>query len=146
VQLDIRKILTILPYRYPMLMIDRVVEIVHGQSIKAVKLVSYNEPQFAGHFPDDPVFPGVLVLEALQQAGALLAYATEPFDAKTSAIYFLGIDKVKFRFPVRPGSQVDLWVRVIGHDSNVWKLSGEALVEGSLCAQGEFLASVVQRA
>jgi 3-hydroxyacyl-[acyl-carrier-protein] dehydratase len=126
-------------------MIDRVVEIMHGQSIKAIKLVSYNEPQFAGHFPDDPVLPGVLVLEALQQAGALVAYASEPFDAKTSAIYFLGIDRVKYRFPVRPGSQLDLVMRVIGHDSNVWKFSGEALVDGSLCAQGEFLASVVQR-
>lgn len=89
--------------------------------------------------------PGVLVIEALAQIGGILAYASEPFDETTSLLYFLGIDKAKFRRPVIPGDRLDLEVTVMQHRTNVWKLRGEASVEGTLCAQGELLASVVDR-
>jgi 3-hydroxyacyl-[acyl-carrier-protein] dehydratase len=89
--------------------------------------------------------PGVLIIEALAQIGGILAYASEPFDASTSLLYFLGIDKAKFRRPVIPGDRLDLEVSIVHHRSNVWKFHGEALVEGTLCAQADLLASVVDR-
>jgi 3-hydroxyacyl-[acyl-carrier-protein] dehydratase len=145
VQLDIRKILSILPHRYPLLMVDRVTEIVPNQKIRGYKNVSINEPYFSGHFPGDPIMPGVLVIEALAQIGGILAYASDPFDAQGSLMYFLGIDRTKFRHPVRPGDRLDLEVKVLGHNTNVWKLRGEATVSGTLCAEGQLLASIVER-
>ena len=144
-QLDIERILAILPHRWPFVLVDRVTEIAPGERIVGHKCVSMNEPWFQGHFPARPIMPGVLVIEALAQIGGLLAYATEPFDAKTSLMYFLGIDKAKFRRPVTPGDKLDLEVSVVHHRTNVWKLRGEASVEGTLCAHAELLASVVDR-
>ena len=144
-QLDIRKILTILPHRYPFVMVDRVTEILSGKSIRGYKNVSINEPYFMGHFPSDPIMPGVLIIEALTQIGGILAYATDPFDAQGSLMYFLGIDKAKFRHPVRPGDRLDLEVKILGHHSNVWRFRGEATVDGTLCAEGQMLASVVEK-
>jgi 3-hydroxyacyl-[acyl-carrier-protein] dehydratase len=145
VRIDISKILEILPHRYPFVMVDRVTEIVPHKSIRGHKMVSYNEPWVQGHFPGHPIMPGVLIIEALAQIGGILAYASEPFDATTSLMYFLGIDKAKFRHTVSPGDKLDLWVEVVHHRTNVWKLRGEATVEGTLCAQGELLASIVDR-
>lgn len=145
VRIDIAKILEILPHRYPFVMVDRVTEIVPQKSIRGHKMVSYNEPWFPGHFPGRPIMPGVLIIEALAQIGGILAYASEPFDATTSLMYFLGVDKAKFRHTVSPGDKLDLFVEVMHHRSNVWKLRGEATVEGTLCAQGELLASIVDR-
>jgi len=145
VQIDIAKILEVLPHRYPFVMVDRVTEIESGKSIRGHKMVSYNEPWAEGHFPGRPILPGVLIIEALAQIGGILAYASEPFDAANSLMYFLGIDKAKFRRPVTPGDRLDLEVTVLHHRTNVWKLKGEASVEGTLCAQGELLASVVDR-
>ncbi len=144
-QLDIRKILSILPHRMPFVMVDRVTEIVPNQVIRGYKNVSINEPWFQGHFPGDPIFPGVLVIEALAQIGCILAYASDPFDQQGSRMYFLGIDRTKFRHPVRPGDRLDLQVEVLHHHSNVWKLKGEATVAGTLCAEGQLLASIVER-
>jgi 3-hydroxyacyl-[acyl-carrier-protein] dehydratase len=144
-RIQISKILEILPHRYPFVMVDRVTEIVAGKQIRGHKMVSYNEPWSQGHFPGRPIFPGVLIIECLAQIGGILAYASEPFDTHTSLMYFLGIDKAKFRHPVTPGDQLDLMVEVIHHRSNVWKFRGEATVEGTLCASGEMLASVVDR-
>ena len=144
-QLDIRKILSILPHRMPFVMVDRVTEIVPNQVIRGYKNVSINEPWFQGHFPGDPIFPGVLVIEALAQIGCILAYASDPFDQQGSLMYFLGIDRTKFRHPVRPGDRLDLQVEVLHHHSNVWKLKGEATVAGTLCAEGQLLASIVER-
>lgn len=144
-ELDIDKILQILPHRWPFVMVDRVTEIVPHERIRGHKSVSINEPWFPGHFPQNPILPGVLVIEALAQIGGILAYASEPFDQAASLLYFLGIDKAKFRRPVIPGDRLDLEVTVVHHRTNVWKLKGEASVDGTLCAQGELLASVVDR-
>ena len=144
-RLQLPKILDILPHRYPFVMVDRVTEITPGTSIRGHKMVSANEPWCLGHFPGQPILPGVLIVESMAQIGALLAFASEPFDVTTSLMYFLGIDKVKFRNTVVPGDQLDLFVEVVQHRSNVWKLRGEATVEGTLAAQGELLASVIDR-
>jgi len=144
-ELDIDRILQILPHRWPFVMVDRVTDIVPHERIVGHKCVSMNEPWFLGHFPKNPIMPGVLVIEALAQIGGILAYASEPFDESTSLLYFLGIDKAKFRRPVVPGDRLDLEVTVMQHRTNVWKLRGEASVDGTLCAQGELLASVVDR-
>jgi 3-hydroxyacyl-[acyl-carrier-protein] dehydratase len=144
-RIQISKILEILPHRYPFVMVDRVTEIVPGKTIHGHKMVSYNEPWCQGHFPGRPIFPGVLIIEALAQIGGILAYASEPFDTTNSLMYFLGIDKAKFRHTVTPGDKLDLMVEVLHHRSNVWKLRGEATVDGTLCASGELLASIVDR-
>lgn len=144
-RLELPKILDILPHRYPFVMVDRVTEVVAGQSIRGHKMVSANEPWCQGHFPGRPILPGVLIVEALSQLGGILAYASEPFDVSRSAMYFLGIDKTKFRRTVTPGDKLDLFVEVIQHRTNVWKLRGEATVEGALCAEGELLASIIDR-
>ncbi|MFO0564990.1 MAG: 3-hydroxyacyl-ACP dehydratase FabZ [Polyangiaceae bacterium] len=144
--LDIQKILEILPHRYPFVLVDRVRELEPGNYIVGHKMVSFNEPWSSGHFPGRPIMPGVLIIEALAQIGGILAYASEPFDASRSLMYFLGIDKAKFRHTVTPGDRLDLRVEVMQHRTNVWKLRGEASVEGTLCAQGELLASIVDRA
>lgn len=145
VRLDIAKILEVLPHRYPAVMVDRVTELVPGKSIRGHKMVSYGEPWSQGHFPGRPILPGVLIIEALSQIGVILAYATEPFDRTTSLMYFLGIEKAKFRHAVTPGDKLDLHAEVVHHRSNVWKLRGEATVEGTLAAQAELLATVVDR-
>ena len=108
-------------------------------------LVSIGEIWCQGHFPGRPIMPGVLVIESLMQLSAILAYASDPFDVTTSLMYFLGIEKAKFRRPVTPGDKLDLEVNVIQHRTNVWKFRGEACVDGSTAATAEFVASVVDR-
>jgi 3-hydroxyacyl-[acyl-carrier-protein] dehydratase len=146
IHLDINGILRILPHRFPFVLVDRVTKVTPKESIDGHKCVTMNEPWFLGHFPSRPIMPGMLVLEALAQIGCILAYVSDPFDAESSMMYFLGIDKAKFRHPVVPGDKLDLHVEVVHHRSNVWKLRGEASVDGTLCAQGELLASIVDRA
>ncbi|MCC6523618.1 MAG: 3-hydroxyacyl-ACP dehydratase FabZ [Polyangiaceae bacterium] len=145
VKLDIQQILNVLPHRYPFVMVDRVTEVVSGKHIRGHKCVTYNEPFFRGHFPSRPIMPGVLVLESLAQIGGILAHVSEPFDPTSSLMYFLGIDKVKFRHTIVPGDRMDLYVQVVHHRSNVWKLRGEVTVDGTLCTEGELLASVVDQ-
>ncbi len=142
---DIERILQILPHRWPFVLVDRVTEIVEHERIRGHKCVSMGDPWFQGHFPGRPIMPGVLILEALTQLGGILAYASDPFDASSSLMYFLGIDKAKIRRVVTPGDRLDLEVTVIHPRTNVWKLRGEASVDGTLCAQGDLLASVVPR-
>ena len=144
--IDIDRILQILPHRWPFVLVDRVTEIIPGERITGHKCVTIGELWFQGHFANRPIMPGVLIVEALAQIGGILAYATEPFDASNSLMYFLGIDKAKFRRPVRPGDRLDLDVTVMHHRTNVWKFRGEAFVDGTLCAGAELLASVVDRA
>lgn len=144
-RLDAAKILEILPHRYPWLLVDRVTTLVPGQYIIARKMVSSNEPWCQGHFPGRPVFPQLLALEALTQAGALLVYSTERFDPQLNAMYYLGFEKVKFKHTVTPGDQLDLRLEILEQRSNTWRLRGEATVEGTVCAQAEMAASIVDR-
>ena len=139
--LDIRAIERILPHRYPFLLVDRVDEI-GDDKIVARKLVSRNEPHFNGHFPGHPVMPGVLIIEALAQAGALLAAHTVGFDPATQVIYFMAIDKARFRKPVVPGDLLTLEVVPLRKGGAIWKMRGEAKVDGTVVAEAELLASI----
>jgi 3-hydroxyacyl-[acyl-carrier-protein] dehydratase len=143
--LEIERILQILPHRWPFVLVDRVTDVVPGERIVGHKCVSMGEPWFSGHFPAHPIMPGVLIVEALAQIGGILAYASDPFDPTTSLMYFLGIDKAKFRRAVTPGDRLDLEVTIVHHRTNVWKFRGEASVDGTLCASAELLASVIER-
>ena len=145
VSLDIHQILGILPQRYPFVMVDRVTEVVASKYARGHKCVSINEPFFPGHFPLRPIMPGVLIIEALAQLGGILAYVSDPFDPTANLMYFLGIDNARFRRPVTPGDRMDLYVEVSHHRSNMWKFAGEVTVDGTLVAESELLASIVDR-
>ena len=142
--LDIRAIERILPHRYPFLLVDRVDEI-GPDRILARKLVSRNEPFFNGHFPGHPVMPGVLIIEALAQAGALLAAHTAGFSQETHVVYFMAIDGAKFRKPVVPGDVLVLDVVPLRKGKAIWKLRGEAKVGDVLVAEAEMMASMQPR-
>ena len=142
--LDIRAIERILPHRYPFLLVDRVDE-VGAERIVARKLVTRNEPHFNGHFPGHPVMPGVLIIEALAQAGALLAAHLVGFNPDTHVIYFMAIDKAKFRKPVVPGDVLTLDVVPLRKGGAIWKLQGVAKVDGTVVAEAELLASIQPR-
>ncbi len=138
-----QEILDILPHRYPFLLIDRVVE--HdGDRLVAIKNVSWGEPQFQGHFPGMPVMPGVLMIEAMAQAGGVLAYKTGSFDPATQVLLFMAMDKVKFRKMVTPGDQLRIEVEAL-RKGKVWKLRGECKVDGAVVCEGEFLAGIGAR-
>lgn len=143
--LDITKILKILPHRSPFLLIDRITDLEPRKSARAVKCVSYNEPFFPGHFPGAPIFPAVLCLEAMAQLMCVLAYASEAIDPKLHTFVFAGIDKAKFRHPITPGDQVVIGVNVVMHRSNIWKCEGTAMVGDVLCAEAELLAAIQDR-
>ncbi|WP_163779275.1 3-hydroxyacyl-ACP dehydratase FabZ [Myxococcus vastator] len=143
--MDIGEILNLLPHRYPFLLVDRVVEIVPGQKLTAYKNVTINEPFFNGHFPGHPVMPGVLILEALAQATAILAYKSENMDPTRKLTYLMGVDGARFRKPVLPGDRLQLDIEVVRHKGAVWKTKGLATVDGARVAEGEFLATVVDK-
>jgi len=139
--LDILAIMQRLPHRYPFLLIDRIVRFVPGEEIVALKNVTMNEPFFQGHFPAKPVMPGVLIIEALAQAGGILAAEIRGPEKQGEIIYFMGMDAVRFRKPVVPGDQLMLEARVIKMRSRVAKMAGRALVDGQLVAEAELMAS-----
>jgi len=145
VDFDIPRILSILPHRAPFVMIDRVTELEPRKRATAIKCVTYNEPFFPGHFPGHPVFPGVMILEAMAQLSGVLAYASEPFDATQKVLYFLGIDKAKFRKPVLPGDKMELEVKVLQHRANIWKTEATAMVDDVVVATAELLAAITDR-
>jgi 3-hydroxyacyl-[acyl-carrier-protein] dehydratase/UDP-3-O-[3-hydroxymyristoyl] N-acetylglucosamine deacetylase/3-hydroxyacyl-[acyl-carrier-protein] dehydratase len=140
-KLDIQHILGMLPHRYPFLLIDRVLEYEEGKSLVALKNVTYNEPFFQGHFPHLKVMPGVLLIEAVAQAGGILVYLSIPEPEKK--IYFLSkVDKVKFRKPVVPGDQVRLEVEMLKMKTRFCHVRGKALVDGDVVVEGEVMASM----
>lgn len=144
-ELDVERILRILPHRAPFLLLDRVTELAPRKSARGVKCVTYNEPFFPGHFPGQPIFPSVLVVESMSQLLAVLVYASEPFDPGQKVLYFLGFDAAKFRRPVVPGDKMVLDVEITQRRSNIWKAHATATVDGNLCAQADLLAALTDR-
>lgn len=143
--MDQAEIRRLLPHRYPFLLVDRVIEIVPGQKLLAYKNVSVNEEFFNGHFPGHPVMPGVLILEALAQASAILAYKTSGFDPKEKVAYLMGVDGARFRKPVIPGDRLQLEIEVIRQKGALLKTRGVATVDGTKVAEAEFLATIADR-
>jgi 3-hydroxyacyl-[acyl-carrier-protein] dehydratase len=141
--LDIHQILAALPHRYPFLLVDRVLELEKGKRIKALKNVSINEPFFAGHFPHRPVMPGVLMLEAMAQAAALLSFDMVGMvpDEKT-VYYFAGIDNARFKRPVEPGDQLVLEVELDRTKAGIFKFKGRALVDGKIAAEADLMCTM----
>ena len=142
--MDVREILGILPHRYPFFLVDRVLEATDDRLV-ALKNVTMNEPFFQGHFPGHPVMPGVLIIEAMAQAGALLAARSSGFDREKQVIYFMAIDKAKFRKPVVPGDQLMLEVTPLRKGGAIWKLRGEAKVGAEIVCEAELLATIASR-
>ncbi len=147
-QADIALIQRCIPHRYPFLLIDRVEDIVADSSAVGIKMVTFNEPQFQGHFPDTPIFPGVMIIEAMAQTAAVMAMLSQELLDTDSLVYFMGIDKAKFRRKVGPGDKLELHVKTLrgGGAAKVWKFEGRALVDGELAAQAEFTAMLDRRA
>lgn len=138
---DIRSILQHLPHRYPFLLVDRVLTVVKDQRIVALKNVTINEPFFQGHFPDSPIMPGVLIVEAMGQAGGMLVLLSLPAENQGKPIYFMGFDKVRFRKPVLPGDQLILELELLKLRTKAVKMAGVAKVDGKIVAEAQLLAS-----
>ncbi|MFM8500006.1 MAG: 3-hydroxyacyl-ACP dehydratase FabZ [Sphingomonadaceae bacterium] len=140
--LDIRAVLAALPHRYPMLLVDRVEEIVPDQSIRAIKAVTINEPFFQGHFPGRPIMPGVLIVEALAQAAGVLAIESLGLAGSGKLVYFMAIDGAKFRTPVEPGCLLTLEAEFVQKRATVCKFVGRASIDGKLAAEANFTAMI----
>lgn len=141
---DIQEILGLLPHRYPFLLIDRVVEFERGKRLVAIKNVTMNEPFFQGHFPGYPLMPGVLIVEAMAQAGAIIMLHEIPDRDKKLAV-FTGIDKAKFRRPVTPGDQLRIEVNVLAFKSRLGRMEAQALVDGKVACQATLTCSIVSK-
>lgn len=141
----IADILRLIPHRYPFVLVDRCIDYVPMKSITGIKCVSYNEPFFQGHFPTEPVMPGVLIIEALAQTGAVLMSESLKVDLENNIVFFASVDKARFRSPVRPGDVIEMAVETIVHRQNVFKFKGTARVNGRRTAEAEFSAMVIAR-
>jgi len=144
-ELRIAEIMRILPHRYPFLLVDRVLEVDPDRRIVALKNVTINEPFFNGHFPSTPVMPGVLTIESMAQAGAILGLLEKNADLGKALVYFMGIDEAKFRRPIVPGDQMRIVVDVIRRKAVVWKMKGEVYVGSELAAEAILLSSIGQQ-
>lgn len=142
---DIREIMNYLPHRYPFLLIDRIIELKPKEKVVAIKNVTINEHFFQGHFPGVPIMPGVLIIEAMAQAGGVLFFGSMPKEKHGALIYFMGMDNVKFRKFVVPGDQLVLEVKYLKQRSKVIKLSGSARVDDTLVAEAELLATIGEK-
>jgi len=141
--LDIQKIREFLPHRYPFLLVDKVLAYEPGESLTAIKNVTFNEPCFQGHFPERPIFPGVLIIEAMAQAAALLGCVTMEERPEDGSIYYLvGVDKARFKKTVHPGDQITLSIKFIKLRKNIWRFSARATVDEKLVASAEILTTV----
>jgi 3-hydroxyacyl-[acyl-carrier-protein] dehydratase len=143
--IDIERITQMIPHRYPFLMIDRVVEVVPDATAVGIKNVSINEPYFQGHFPQRPVMPGVLIIEAMAQTAAVLVVHTLGIAAEGKLVYFMSVDSARFRRPVLPGDQLRIHVSKERSRGNVWKFNGEAKVNGTLVAEATYAAMIMDR-
>ena len=143
VAIDYAEVMKRIPHRYPFLLVDRAEDYVANESIVGIKNVTFNEPFFPGHFPIDPVMPGVLIVEAMAQTGALLMSKTLDVDVEGKVIMFMSIDGVRFRKPARPGDQLRMEVKVTKHRGDIFKFRGETFIDGKLAAEADFAAMVV---
>ncbi|NDY42785.1 3-hydroxyacyl-ACP dehydratase FabZ [Dissulfurirhabdus thermomarina] len=142
ITLEPHEVLEILPHRYPFLLVDRVTEVIPGESIRAVKNVTANEPFFQGHFPGNPIMPGVLILEALAQAGIIFAKKSDPEGLRDKLFVFAGMDEVRFRKPVFPGDQLVLEATLLKRKKLLWKMAAKASVDGKVAAEAVLMAAV----
>ena len=146
---NVMDIQNILPHRYPFLLVDRITNLEEGKYIEGYKNVSISEPVFQGHFPDHPIYPGVMIIEGMAQAGGVLAFKSaskeEQDAAKDKVVYFMSIDKAKFRHPVVPGDRLVYKLNVIKHRGAVWQLDAKAYVDEKLVAEAELKAMIVDK-
>ena len=142
---DIQQIMALMPHRYPFLLVDRILEFVPAERIKTLKNVTINEPFFQGHFPDMPIMPGVLIVEAMAQSGGLLYMLTKKPKKGEYVTYFMGMDKVRFRRPVVPGDQLVIDIKIIHSREKALKIAATATVDGQLAAEAELLAAIGER-
>ncbi len=138
----LEEIMSILPHRYPFLLVDRIVSIELGKHIVGLKNVTVNEPFFVGHFPHAPIMPGVLIVEAMAQVAGILALLSTPENLGNQALYLMSLDKVRFRKPVVPGDQLILDLKLLRGGKKFFRMKGEATVDGNLVAEGELMAAV----
>ena len=146
--MNVVEIQKILPHRYPFLLIDRVNEITANEGLIGYKNVSISEPVFEGHFPGHPIYPGVMILEGMAQAGGILAFKSMDMteeEAAQKVVYFMSIDKAKFRSPVTPGDRLEYHIKVIKNKGAIWVLKGEAYVDGKLVSEAELKAMIVDK-
>ena len=146
--LDIVEIQKILPHRYPFLLVDRVEAMEIGKSIVGYKNISISEPAFQGHFPGHPIYPGVMILEGMAQAGGILAFKSggyTPEEMKEKVMYFMSIDKAKFRTPVKPGDKLEYRIEILKHRKNLVVLGGKAYIGDTLAAEAELKAMIVDK-
>ncbi len=141
-KLDINEILKLLPHRYPFVMVDRILEIELGVKIKGLKNVSINEPYFQGHFPDQPIMPGVLILEGMAQVGGILGILSFPEKIGEGIFYFAGVDRARFRRPVTPGDQLIFELAIYKRKSKILKLEGKAFVNEKLAAEAQLMTTL----
>ncbi len=143
--MDVAEIRRFLQHRYPFALIDRVIQLTPGESIIAIKNITINEPCFTGHFPDQPIFPGVLIVEAMAQATGLLGFKTMAEEPQSDKLYVLvGIDKVKFKKQVVPGDQIELHAKIIRHKGPLWVFKTEAIVDGKVVTSAEIKCAVTE--
>lgn len=140
--MNVKDVQELLPHRYPFLLVDRVTDLVQGESIQAYKNVTINEPFFTGHFPGEPIMPGVLIIEAMAQVAGVLGFKAQPEKANGDFIYVLcGVDKARFKRQVVPGDRLDMHVKLVTTKRNILKFSGEASVDDNLVASAEFMVA-----
>ena len=143
--IDLQRIMQMIPHRYPFLMIDRVIDVIANESAVGVKNVTINEPFFQGHFPSEPVMPGVLIIEAMAQTAAVLVVHTLGKDFEGKLVYFMSVDNARFRKPVVPGDRLHIHVVKDRHRGMVWKFKAEAKVDGVLVAEATYAAMILDR-
>ncbi len=146
--LDVTDIQKILPHRYPFLLVDRISDLKKDEYVIGYKNISISEPVFQGHFPDHPIYPGVMILEGMAQAGGILAFQSMDMseaEAANKVVYFMSIDNAKFRHPVKPGDKLEYKMRVTKHKGAIWVLDGKAYVDDTLVSEAELKAMIVDK-